>query len=330
VTESEEWIMSFDGRLLAGVSVLAAVVESGNFVRAAEVLGLSASGVSRAVSRLESRLGVRLLDRTTRALHMTDEGARFYEQVVPHLEGIEEAAILASGSSKIVRGLLRVNVDPYFSRLVLAPRLSEFIGRYPDLKIELLTSDAMGDLVADGVDIAVRFGPQPSSSQVIRLLLETRILTVAAPGYIERHGRPVEPSDLTRHACILYRDQLTGRPFEWELHRRRKIVPVETRGSLLVTDVGTMLGACLAGAGIAQVMALGVQHLLDEGRLIDLYPDWPDETFPLNVVYPSRRHPAAKVHAFIEFCGEIIRPSPVSPLQGHSTAQPSRRQRKRV
>jgi DNA-binding transcriptional LysR family regulator len=327
MTQSEEWIVAFDGRLLAGVSVLAAVVESGSFVRAAEVLGLSASGVSRAVSRLESRIGVRLLDRTTRALHLTDEGARFYEQVVTHLDGIEEAAILASGSSKTVRGRLRVNVDPYFSRLVLAQRLSEFIERYPDLEIELLTSDVMGDLVADGVDIAVRFGPQASSSQVIRLLLETRILTVAAPDYIERHGRPVVPADLTRHACIQYRDPLTGRPFEWELHRGRKIVPVETRGSLLVTDVGTILGACLAGAGIAQVMALGVRHLLDEGRLIDLYPDWPGETFPLNAVYPSQRHPAAKVRAFIEFCSEIIRPPAVPPVQDQSTAQPSRRPR---
>src|SRR6201986_5191307 len=104
--------MGFDGRLLSGMSVLAAGVEPGSFTRAGEVLGLSASGVSRAVSRLESRIGVRLLDRTTRALHLTDEGARFYEQVVTHLDGIEEAAILASGSSKTVRGRLRVNVDP--------------------------------------------------------------------------------------------------------------------------------------------------------------------------------------------------------------------------
>jgi DNA-binding transcriptional LysR family regulator len=302
-------IMAFDGRLLAGVSVLAAVVECGSFVRAAEVLGLSASGVSRAISRLESRIGVRLLDRTTRALHLTDEGARFYEQVVPHLDNIEEAAILASGSSKTVRGRLRVNVDPYFSRLVLAPRLAEFVTLYPDLELELLTSELMGNLVAEGVDVAVRFGAQPNSSQVTRLLFETRILTVAAPSYIARRGRPVVPSDLARHACIQYRDPLTGRPFAWELHRGRKIVPVETNGPLLVTDVGTMLAACVAGAGIAQVMALGVQDLLESGQLIELYPDWPDETFPLHVVHPSRRHPAAKVRAFVDFCGNIVGPA---------------------
>ncbi len=300
--------MAFDGRVLAGVSVLAAVVENGSFVKAADVLGLSASGVSRAISRLEGRIGVRLLDRTTRALHLTDDGARFYEHVVPHLDGIEEAAILASGSSKTVRGRLRVNVDPYFSRLVLAPRLAEFIRTYPDLQIQLLTSDVMGDLVSEGIDVAVRFGPQAGSSQVTRLLLQTRILTVAAPPYLEKHGRPLTPSELSRHACIQYRDPLTGRPFEWELHRGKKIVPVETSGPLLVTDVGTMLGACLASAGIAQVMALGVQDLLDGGRLIELFPDWPGETFPLYVVHPSRRHPAAKVRAFIDFCADITKP----------------------
>ncbi len=298
--------MTFDGRLLAGVSVLAAVVEGGSFVKASEALGLSASGVSRAISRLEARVGIRLLDRTTRALHLTDEGARFYAQVSPHLDGIEEAAILASGAANTPRGRLRVNVDPYFSRLVLAPRLAEFLARYPELKLELLTSDLMGDLVADGMDVAVRFGPQPNSSQVARLLLETRIITVASPAYLERHGRPVVPDDLTNHACIQFRDPLTGQPFEWELQRGRKVVPVRAEGPLTVTDVGTMLSACLAGAGIAQIMALGVQNLLDEGRLIDLFPDWPSETFPLYAVHPSRRHPAAKVRAFIEFCAEII------------------------
>ncbi|MDR3537917.1 MAG: LysR family transcriptional regulator [Acetobacteraceae bacterium] len=299
--------MTFDGRLLSGVSVLAAVVEAGSFVAAAEALGLSASGVSRAIGRLETRVGIRLLDRTTRSLHLTDEGRRFYQQVAPLLEGIEEAAMQASGSATAVRGRLRVNVDPFFSRLVLAPHLADFLARYPDLEIELITRDEMGDLVADGIDIAVRFGPQPASSLIARRLLETRILTVATPLYIARHGRPKTPEDLVQHACIQFRDPRTGRPFEWEFHTRRKVVPVATKGNLTLSDVGTMLGACLAGAGIAQVMALGVQDFLDRGQLIDLFPDWPDETFPLYAVYPSRRHPPAKVRAFIDFCIETIR-----------------------
>ena len=287
--------------------MLAAVIEGGSFVKAAEALGLSASGVSRAVARLEARIGARLLDRTTRSLRLTDEGARFYQQVAPHLDGIEEAAILASGSSKTVRGRLRVNADPFFSRLVLAPRLADFNNRYPDLEIELLTRDAIGDLVADGIDVAVRFGAPPAPSLIARQLLQTRILTVAAPAYLERHGRPQAPADLARHACIQFRDPLTGRPFEWEFRRGRQIVPVETRGRLNVTDVGVMLGACLAGAGVAQVMALGVEDLLKHGRLIELFPDWPDETFPLHAFHPSRHHRPAKVRAFIEFCLEMTR-----------------------
>lgn len=299
--------MAFDGRLLSGVSVLAAVVEAGSFVAAAEALSLSASGISRAVARLEMRLGIRLLDRTTRSLHLTDEGRRFYEQVTPLLDGIEDAAIQASGSAASVRGRLRVNVDPYFSRLVLAPHLADFASRYPDLDLELITRDEMGDLVADGFDVAVRFGPQPASSLVIRRLLETRILTVASPNYIARRGLPKIPGDLVHHACIQFRDPVTGRPFGWEFHHGRKLIPVATEGKLTVSDVGTLLEACLAGAGIAQVMALGVQYLLNQGKLVDLFPDWPDETFPLNAVHPSRRHPPAKVRAFINFCVEAIK-----------------------
>jgi DNA-binding transcriptional LysR family regulator len=213
--------MVFDGRLISGAGVLAAVVQGGSFANAADALGLSASGVSRAIARLEGRVGVRLLDRTTRSVHLTDEGARFYESVLPHLDGIEEATVLASGSAKTVRGRLRVNVDPFFSRLVLAPHLAEFCTRYPELQLELLTSYEMGDLFTDGVDVAVRFGPQPASSLVTRLLLETRILTVAPPIYLKQHKRPKIPADLTAHPCIQYRDPLTGRPFQWEFRRRR-------------------------------------------------------------------------------------------------------------
>jgi len=299
--------MAFDGRLLSGVSTLAAVVESGSFVRAADALGLSASGVSRAISRLEARVGVRLLDRTTRSVRLTDEGARFYEQVAPHLDGIEEAATLASGASLTVRGRLRVDVDPIFSRMVLAPHLKQFMTRYPALELELITRDLMSDLVADGIDIAIRFGQQPNSSRIARKLMETRVLTVATPAYLTEHGTPRTPAEIANHSCIQFRDPLTGQTFEWELHRGKKIVPLDARGPLLMSDPGTMLDACLAGAGIAQVLALSVKDLLAEGRLVELYPDWPGETFPLYAVHPSRHHVPAKVNAFIEFCLELIR-----------------------
>jgi DNA-binding transcriptional LysR family regulator len=299
--------MAFDGRLLAGVSVLAAAVEGGSFVRAADALGLSASGVSRAIARLEARLGIRLFDRTTRSLKLTDAGARFYREVGPLLEGIDDAAGAASGSAGVVRGRLRINVDPFFARLMLAPRLAELSKRYPELELELLTRDGIGDLVAEGIDLALRFGPPPGVSPVARLLLKTRILTVASPGYLKLHGTPKAPADLAGHACIQFRDPLTGRPFSWEFHRKRKIVKVDVSGPVVMTDVGTMLEACVSGAGIAQVMEFGAMDYLYRGRLVELFPDWPDETFPLYVFHPSRHHVPAKVRAFIDFCSEMIK-----------------------
>src|SRR4051795_3421441 len=150
--------MAFDGRLLGGISVLAAVVETGNFIRAAESLGLTQSGVSRAVARLEARVGVRLFDRTPRAVSLTDEGRRFHTQVAPLLAGLEEATTEAAGSADAVRGKLRVNVDGWFARLVLAPRLPALLAAHPQLSLELIVRDTVGDLVSEGIDVAVRFG----------------------------------------------------------------------------------------------------------------------------------------------------------------------------
>jgi DNA-binding transcriptional LysR family regulator len=296
----------FDGRLLNGVSVLAAVVEGGSFVRAADALGLTASGVSRAISRLEARVGVRLLERTTRSVGLTDEGRRFYTQVAPLLSGLEEAAVEAGGATELVRGRLRVNADPYFSRLLLGPRLGEFLDRYPDLQLEVLTRNEIGELIADGMDLAVRFGEPPQTSLIARQILATRVVTVASPAYLARHGRPKVPQDLAQHTCIQFQDPLTGRPFEWEFRRGQKTILVETRSRLLVNDAGTTLATLFAGIGIAQVFELGIKEELRNGQLVELFPDWPDETFPLYVFYPSRRHLPAKVRAFIDFCVEVV------------------------
>jgi DNA-binding transcriptional LysR family regulator len=294
--------MAFDARVISNVGVLAAIVEGGSFARAADALGLSRSGVSRAVSRLEARVGVRLLDRTTRAVALTDEGRRLYSEVAPLLTGIEDAVTITSGSSVAVRGKLRVNVDAFFSRLLFTPHIAEFLSLYPDLSLELVARDQLGDLVGEGFDIGIRFGTPPVSSLVAMKLLETRTVTVASPAYLERHGQPLAPSDLTRHACIQVRDSLTGQPIEqWRFTRKDEAVDVKTTGRLMVAEFGTMLGACLEGVGIARVKAIGVQHLIEQGALVELLTDWRGDSFPLYALYPSRHLPAAKVRAFIDF-----------------------------
>src|ERR1700737_834141 len=298
--------MTFDSKLLSGLTVLIAVVGAWTIARAAEALGLSPSGVSRALARLEQRVGARLLARTTRSLSLTDEGRVFYEQVGPHLAGIEEAAIAASGTANKVLGRLRVNIDPYFARIVLSAQLAAFLARYPDVSVELIMRDAVGDLVADGFDLALRFGEPPVGSFVARKLIETRVLTVASPTYIKTHGRPRHPKDVEACDCIDFYDAANARPYDWEVRRRKEVIPLRVKGRLLVSDSGTLIGACEAGAGIAQILELGCKHLLDSGRLVELFPEWSDERFPLYAIYPSRLHRAAKVRAFIEFCMEVM------------------------
>lgn len=293
--------MAFDERMLNGIGVLSAIIDSGSFAGAGEILDMTQSGVSRSVARLEARLGIRVFDRTTRSVTLTDEGRRFYEQIMPLLAGLEEAASSVAEGRTAVRGRLRVTVDPFFSRLVLGPQLGAFIERYPDLQLELITRHQLGDMIADGFDLAVRFGQPRSSTLVARKLFETRILTVAAPSYLKKHGRPLTPNELTSHSCVQFRDPETGRPFEWEFHKGRKKIVVPTSGQLMVNDAGTLHSICLAGLAVAQTMEFGVGSMLADGRLVDLFPDWPDERFPLYALYPSRHHLPAKTRAFLEF-----------------------------
>ena len=293
--------MAFDERILNGMGVFAAIVDTGTFAAAAAILDMSPPGVSRSISRLEQRLGIRLFDRTSRSVSLTDEGRRFHLQVMPLLAALEEASTSASLGAKSVRGKLRVNVDPFFSSLLLGPRLETFLAEHPDLELELITRDRLGDMVADGFDLAIRFGAPRSSSLVARALFDTRILTVAAPAYLNRQGRPEKPQDLQNHACIQFRDPETSRPFEWEFHQGSTVVRVPTHSQLTVNDVRTMHEVCLSGYGIAQIMQFGSEALLAEGRLVELLSDWGDERFTLHALYPSRIHPPAKTRQFLAF-----------------------------
>jgi DNA-binding transcriptional LysR family regulator len=299
-------MMSLDGRLLSGVGVMAAVVETGNFARAGDALGLTPSGVSRAIARLELRIGVRLFNRTPRAVTLTDEGRRFHQSVVPLLTGLEEAATDAAGAAATPRGRLRVNVDPWFARLVLAPRLPRFLAAYPALSLDVIVRDGLGDLVGEGIDVAVRFGLPEPSALIARKMFETRLLTCAAPSYLARCGKPRRPRDLERHECLLFRDPVTGRPFRWEFHKGGKVVVPNVTGRLVLNDLASKLAACVAGQGVAQIFELGVDAPLERGDIVQLLPDWSEERFPLYVYYPSRHLPPAKVRAFIDFVEGIV------------------------
>ena len=300
---------ALSSRLLEGVDVMAAVVDARSFGGAAEVLDMSQSGVSRAIARLETRLGIRVFERTTRSVRLTDEGRSFYEEVMPLIDALAEATGSAASDAQKVRGRLRVNVDPLFARLILGPRLGAFMDSHPELEMELSSKEDLGDLIADGFDIAIRFGhPQPSSL-VARKLLDTRVLAMASPAYLERFGHPKDPMELetSDHRCILFREPVTGRPFAWEFHQRRKKVTVKPQGMLTVNDPGTVYSTCLAGLGIAQLFELGIEEYTSSRQLVQLFPDWSEQRFPLYAYYPSRHHVPAKTRALLDFVAGLVR-----------------------
>lgn len=299
----------FDLRIFDGMRVVAAVIDASSFAKAGDALGMTQSGVSRSVARLEEKLGIRLFDRSTRSVRLTDEGRRFYEQAVPLLTGLEELASDTALGTTTVRGRLRVNVDPFFSQQMLAPLLGAFLEAHPDLQVELTARDQLGDMVAEGFDLAIRFGFPTESSLIARKLLETRIVTAASPAYIARHGRPVDPKALKsgQHRCIQFRDPRSGRTFPWEFHQKRRKLVLDLPGQLTVNEAGTLKGICCAGYGIAQMMELGAQELFAQGKLVNLFPAWSDERFPLYAFYPSRTHLPAKTRALVDFVAALSR-----------------------
>ena len=300
---------AFSPQLLEGVDVMAAVVDTRSFGGAAHMLDMSQSGVSRAVARLETRLGIRIFERTTRSVRLTEEGRHFYEQVMPLIGALAEVTSSAAGDAQMVQGRLRINVDPLFARFILGPRLGPFLDRYPDLELDMRSKEDLGDLVADGFDLALRFGHPLPSSLVARKLFDTRVLAMASPAYLERFGHPTDPLELenTPHRCILFREPVTGKPFAWEFHQKRKQLTVKPQGQLTVNDPGTVYSACLAGLGIAQLFELGIEQYTSSNQLVQLFPEWSDQRFPLYAYYPSRHHVPAKTRALLSFVMDLIK-----------------------
>jgi DNA-binding transcriptional LysR family regulator len=295
--------MGFDRRTLDGLAVLQAVVANGSFVGAGEALGLTQSAVSRAVARLEERVGVRIFHRTARSISLTDEGRGFYEAVGPHLAAIEDATIDAGSTSTKARGRLRVNVDAGVGQFVLTPHIQPFLEQHPDLVLEIAVRDRMGDLVREGFDAAVRFGqPQPSTLRA-RQLMRARVLTCASPAYVARYGMPRHPRDIEKdhHQTVHMRDPATGSHFAWDFVRGKQTVPVIASGQLMVNQVGPLLAACLAGQGIAQILDLYAREFLADGRLVQVLPNWAEETYPLYAYHHSPQLMSAKVRVFLDF-----------------------------
>ena len=285
------------------------VVEANGFSAAAPALGLTPSAVSKLVTRLETRLGVRLLQRTTRALHLTQEGEIFFaaaRRIVGEIESLENQI---AGQSSTPSGVLRVTTSLAFSTHQLAPVLSEFLARHPLVQFELLPTDRVIDMVEEGIDVAIRIGRLADTSFMARKIGEDKRLICAAPAYLARHGTPQRPEDLARHNCLVSRDrtQLNRWPFKID----GQMAEIEVSGRTAVTEGETQMQLALQGIGIVRLTRLTLAQAIREGTLVPLLGDFSaDEAVPIHAVYPHRRHLAPKVPAFVNFLIEKFTPPP--------------------
>ena len=276
-----------------------AVVDAGSFVKAAEALNMSKAAVSRYVVDMETRLGVRLLHRTTRRLSLTDEGQVFYGRSKELLAELEEAEDEITSRSDAASGLLRINAPFTFGILHLAPLWGEFMALHPKVRLDVTLADRLVDLVEEGYDLAIRIATLENSSLVSRKLASTRTVLCASPQYLKLHGTPKHPDELAQHAVISYSYLSTGD--EWRFTGPEGPVNVKTKPCMHTNSGDTCRAAALAHQGVILQPNFLVGKDLTEGSLLELMPQYRSIEFGIYAVYPTRKHVSAKVRAMIDF-----------------------------
>jgi DNA-binding transcriptional LysR family regulator len=280
----------------------AAVVDGGSFVRAADALEMSKPTVSRYVSDLEQRLGVRLLQRTTRKLSLTEEGRAFYGRCKAVLADVEVAEAEITSQSVAVKGLIKVNAPMSFGILELAPLWPDFMSKYPDIELDITLADRVVDLVEEGYDLAVRIARLPNSSLVSRKLASTRMVLCASSGYLRKHGTPRHPAELSDRAVLSYSLLATGD--QWEFDGPEGKVAVTVKPIMRTNSGDTCIAAARKNKGIVFQPSFMVSADLSSGALVELMPQYRALEFGIYAVYPTRQHVLPKVRALIDFLAQ--------------------------
>jgi DNA-binding transcriptional LysR family regulator len=290
---------------LEGLAIFAKVVEARSFSGAAEQLNLSKATVSKAVSRVETRLGARLFNRTSRRLALTDAGRQLAERAAHILAAGEEAESEALSQSASPRGLVRLAVPMSFGLRQIAPLLPDFFAAYPDISLDLHLSDAMVDLIGDGFDAALRIAAMPDSSLLARRLCPIGRYVVAAPSYLERRGRPTHPLHLAEHACLGYAYLTT--PDSWRFtNDAGEEATVRPAGPLRINNGDAMIPALVAGLGIAMLPDFIVSDAVKAGQLEVIMPDWHMAPAGLHLVTPPGGPRPARVEALADFLAKKL------------------------
>jgi LysR family transcriptional regulator for bpeEF and oprC len=288
--------------------IFARVVDCSSFTRAADTLGMPRSSVSAAVQELEARLGTRLLNRTTRTVSPTNDGAAFYERCVVLMADVEEAETLFRQSDARPSGKLRVDVPGRIGRLIIAPALPDFLDRFPEIHIDLGVTDRAVNLIEDNIDCALRVGPLRDSGLIARALGELRLINVASPGYIERYGKP-RPEKLAGHWAVNYASPSTGRVEDWEWIEGGVLKTLAMKSRVTVNSAEAYIACCLAGLGLIQIPAYDVKHHLASGRLVEVMPRHRAAPMPITLLYPHRQHLSRRLQVFADWLEALMKRS---------------------
>jgi DNA-binding transcriptional LysR family regulator len=284
----------------AGLVAFVRTVDSGSFSNASRAIGSSASAVSKSVARLERRLGVRLLQRSTRTLSLTSEGAAYYERVAPLLRAIEDAEDVVQ-MAESARGLLRVTAPVFVGRTLIGEWSQAFLARHPNVKLELSVSDRHADLIREGFDVALRIGDLADTDLTARKLADLPMVMIASPDYVAARGAPRTIEELRKHACLRY--LLAAKPFPFRFADGTTVTPE----SALDSDDGiTLYHAALHGAGIAQVLRFAVEDDFAAGRLVEILPDVAMPSVPMHVVHAFGRQLPVRARLFVDFLVERV------------------------
>ncbi len=289
------------------MQAFARVVETGSFTKAADTLHMSKTSVTQLVQQLEARLRVRLLNRTTRKVNVTADGAAYYERVIRLLADMDDAETSLSAASAVPRGRLRVDVPSPLASIILIPALPAFHQRYPEIQLDLGVSDRYVDLIGDNVDCVVRGGTITDQSLVARHLGDLQLGVYASPGYLARAGVPAHPSELATHAIVSFLGARSRKAFAGILQRGEERIGLLGRPALAVDDGNAYLAAGLAGLGILWLPEYMAKAHRASGALVPLLEDWQLDPMPLYLAYPPNRHVSAKLRVFIEWVVELMK-----------------------
>jgi LysR family transcriptional regulator, transcriptional activator for dmlA len=290
------------------LNLFALVARHRNLAAAARELGVTPPAVSKRLAQLERRLGVRLMNRTTRRLSLTPEGELYLANGSRILDELQELEQLVTRSRAEPAGLLRVNASFGFGRARIAPAISDFVARFPSMKIQLHLTDRPMSLQEEGFDLGIRFGEVPDARVNARLLMKNRRIVCASPEYVKRHGTPLLPHDLTRHACIVLRENESAYG-TWHFSRGKRVETVKVDGPLASNDGSAVLHWALEGRGVVVRSEWEIGEYLERGALVPLLVEWALPGADIHAIYLERNQLSVKLRTFVDFLGEYLRGS---------------------